>query len=177
MIEPENPNAARGSQGRIDTDPAPSEPVCFPPSRPPSPASDGEHTVATLVRAFARCVHPSEAQSPAVILEPSGTTAEIRWCGACGAIDLNSRGFGDWIRPGVAQVLGDGDHLAAFAGQLRVRVDRLAAIAKSAHAFLSRLANAGKPERHEASTMMREFVEATEELCRFIHDALDERSA
>ena len=79
-------------------------------SRPPP--NDIGLTLVALVGHLARCEHPRESLSPAVVMETDGSRVPICWCGTCGAMRLPDADGSEWIRTGLAQVLGRGGHLA-----------------------------------------------------------------
>lgn len=60
----------------------------------------GEPSLAVILLAIARCEHPEECSTPALIVEPDGTRMMIYWCGSCGALCIPSRHASNWIVPG-----------------------------------------------------------------------------
>ena len=94
----------------------------------------------------------------------------MRWCGACGAIHLSSLGSLEWIRPGLVQVLEEGDRLRDCARDLTARIDRLAELAKAVHA-----ASEGRASgRLEVLTTVLSIEVACSELRNFVRRALGE---
>ena len=139
----------------------------------PPPTGRDEHTLASLLRALASCEHPQSVQSPAVVVEPGGSTVHFRWCGACGAIHLSTRTFIGWIRPGLMQVLEGRNRLGHCARDLTARIDRLAELARAAYAA----SEPRQPARLELQTAMLSIEVACSELRTFVRNTLGEGAA
>jgi trypsin len=175
MIEPKDPNDTGGGKGS-DTDPVPSGThQRFRSSRPRAVAE--EPTLTNLLHVVAHCDHPKESHSPAVVLEPDGSRKWIRWCGACGAMDVVGEGIGDWIRPGAAQILGGADLLTRLANGIAARVERLTALSKAVDAVRTRLSDGVGSQYAELLANLDELESACEELARFARTALGDSAA
>lgn len=148
---------------RVGTSP-PGSPLRLGSFRPPP--NEDELTLVALIGRVARCPHPRAAHSPAVVLEPNGSRMRFCWCGACGAMRLPDEDGIEWIRTGLAEVLGQGGHVALLEERLTSVAHKMAELAAAVRSL------DGHPLDDELSSCVHEIQRTSVELERAARAAL-----
>ncbi|HEV3191153.1 MAG TPA: hypothetical protein VGY54_11680 [Polyangiaceae bacterium] len=132
-------------------------------SRPPSSA---EWTLGQSIDALTTCQHPEYGLSSAVVVEPDGSRIPIRWCGACGSIALSEGGEAQWIRPGLALLLGEEKRLSALARDVEGLADAMAELTKAAKSLGSQVTDQPQSPCAELSSSVQQIEYASIEIER-----------
>jgi hypothetical protein len=162
MTDPEDPHDSRRD---VDvTDPRPSGlRLLRMSSRPPSGA---EWTLGQSLAVLTTCQHPEYGLSSAIVVEPDGSRIPISWCGACGSIALLEDAEVQWIRPGLALLLGEEKRLSALARDVEGLADAIAELTKAAKSLGSQVTDQPQSPCAELSSSVQQLEYASIEIER-----------